>query len=67
MKCKKSYKKRFADLFNYYLFDGNRVIKAENLEQKDTTEIISLYGISKEETHKQKWRDLLKGAIVFMR
>ena len=55
---------RFADLFNYYLFDGKTVIKAENLDEKDTTEIISLYGISKEETHKQKWRDLLKGAIV---
>ena len=55
---------RFADIFNYYLFNGERVIKPENLQERDTTEVVSLYGIDRKEVHKQRWRDLLKSAIV---
>ena len=40
---------RFADLFNYYLFDGKQVIKPEDLEERDTTEVLSLYGRNKKE------------------
>ena len=32
---------RFADVFNYYMFDGKSVIKPEDLQEKDTTEVIS--------------------------
>ncbi|MDE5698114.1 MAG: Rpn family recombination-promoting nuclease/putative transposase [Lachnospiraceae bacterium] len=55
---------RFADLFNYYLFGGRQVIRPEDLEERDTTEVLSLYGRDKKEIQKQKWRDLLKHAII---
>ena len=55
---------RFADLFNYYLFEGRQVIRPEDLEERDTTEVLSLYGRNKKEIQKQKWRDLLKHAII---
>ena len=35
---------RFADIFNYYLFDGRQVIRPEDLEERDTAEVLSLYG-----------------------
>ena len=40
------------------------MIKPEDLEERDTTEVLSLYGRNKEEIQKQKWRDLLKHAII---
>ncbi len=55
---------RFADLLNYYLFDGRQAIRPEDLEERDTTEVLSLYGRNKKEIQKQKWRDLLKHAII---
>ena len=55
---------RFADLFNYYLFEGRQVIKPEDLEERDTTEVLSLYGRDRKEMQKQRWRDLLKHAII---
>lgn len=55
---------RFADLFNYYLYGGRQVIRPEDLEERDTTEVLSLYGRGKKEIQKQKWRDLLKHAII---
>lgn len=30
---------RFADICNYYLFDGESVVKADELEEKDITEL----------------------------
>ncbi len=55
---------RFADLFNYYLFEGRQVIKATDLCERDTTKVLSIFGADKKETQKQKWRDLLKSAII---
>ncbi len=51
---------RFADLCNYVLYDGKTVIKPENLEERDTTEVLSVFGIDKKQIVEQKWRDLLK-------
>ena len=56
--------RRFADLFNYYLFQGKQVIQPKDLQERDTTQVLSLYGFDKREIQKQKWRDLLKGAII---
>lgn len=56
--------RRFADVFNYHIFEGKQVIRPENLQEKDSTELISVYGIGREETEKQKWRDLLNSAII---
>lgn len=55
---------RFADLFNYYLFDGRQVIRPKDLEERDTTEVLSLYGRDRKEIQKQRWRNLLKHAII---
>lgn len=55
---------RFADLCNFVLFQGEQVIKAETLTEKDTTEALSVLGIDDEEIEFQKWRDLLKSVVV---
>lgn len=36
---------RFADVFNYYLFDGRQNIQPETLVESDTTE---LFAVTKE-------------------
>lgn len=55
---------RFADLFNYYLFNGQQVISPAELEERDTTSVLTLYGAGGKEAYKQRWRDLLKSAII---
>ena len=56
---------RFADLCNYVLFGGDQVITADELEERDTTEILSTLGIGKKQVKaQQKWRDLLKRAVI---
>ncbi len=37
-------KKVFADVFNYFLYDGKSIIQPEQLHEMDTTEIIVPYG-----------------------
>lgn len=54
----------FADVFNYFAFGGEPVLKADELEERDSTELITVYGIEEKELHRQKWRDLIKHAIV---
>lgn len=54
---------RFADLCNYVLFQGEQVIKAETLIEKDSTEVLSILVDGREEQF-QKWRDLIKGTII---
>ena len=49
---------------NYVLFDGEKVIKPEDLKECDTTEVLSVFGIDKKQIVKQKWRDLLKSVSV---
>ena len=55
---------RFSEICNYVLFDGEKVIKPENLKECDTTEVLSVFGIDKKQIVKQKWRDLLKSVSV---
>lgn len=55
---------RFADAVNYGFFHGKQVVKAENLREKDISEVLSVYGTDKKEIQKQKWRDLLKQAVI---
>ena len=35
---------RFADVFNFWVYDGEQIIKPKNLRELDTTEIITAYG-----------------------
>ena len=55
---------RFSEICNYVLFDGEKVIKPEYLKECDTTEVLSVFGIDKQQIVKQKWRDLLKSVSV---
>ena len=55
---------RFSEICNYVLFDGEKVIKPEDLKECDTSEVLSVFGIDKKQIVKQKWRDLLKSVSV---
>ena len=50
---------RFADAFNYLIYDGKPVIKADELKELDTTQIAIPYG-NGASLPLQKYRDLLK-------
>ena len=49
----------FADAFNYLLYDGEQVIRPEELKELDTTELTVPYG-NNARVPVQKYRDLLK-------
>lgn len=53
----------FADCFNYYLFNGEQIIKPANLKPLDPTELAIIPEDSTDETV-EKIRDLLKQCIV---
>ena len=55
---------RFADLCNYFLFQGEQVILPEELVEQDTTELLSVFGVKKKELQVQKWRDILKSVVI---
>lgn len=55
---------RFSDLCNYVLFDGNKVINPNSLVEKDTTQVLSVFGIDKKQLVLQKWRDILKNVTI---
>ena len=54
---------RFADLCNFYLFDGQQVIKPENLVERDVTELALPKGFENAKAV-EKVRDILKGCCV---
>ena len=54
---------RFADAFNYYFFDGKKVIDSGNLEVMDPTEMEAIFDNKSKEII-QKFRDILKSAIL---
>lgn len=55
---------RFADLCNFVLFQGEQVIKAETLVEKDSTEVLSILGADGKEKQFQKWWDLIKSTVI---
>ena len=55
---------RFADLANYILYDGEQKIQAQNLVERDPTELIIVPKQIEDVITKQKVRDVLKGWIV---
>jgi hypothetical protein len=50
----------FADVFNYYIHDGKQVIKPEQLEERDPTEIALPYGADGTTVPVQRFRDAQK-------
>jgi len=55
---------RFADVCNYYLFDGESVVKADELEEKDITELAVIKDKNSKVMTAQRFRDILKNCIV---
>lgn len=53
----------FADLCNYYLFDGREVVKPEDLEEKDVTELVLPQGWNGK-LAAEKIRDVLRTCVV---
>ena len=37
--------RRFADLFNYLIYGGREVIRPQDLEERDATELALPYGV----------------------
>lgn len=52
-------RKRFADAFNFSVYDGDEAIRADDLKELDTTAIALPYGADAKAAV-QKYRDLLK-------
>ena len=58
--------KRFADAFNFFVFNGEQVVKAEELSECDTTLISLPYGNNARQPI-QKFRDVLNKWTVMMK
>ena len=54
----------FADAFNYLIYGGRRVIDPNSLKELDTTEIALPFGDDKTDEAVQKYRDILKSAVI---
>ena len=50
----------FADVFNYFIYDGEQVIKPDDLQQLDTTEIILNQELPIDKNSIKKYRDVIK-------
>ncbi len=50
----------FADVFNYYIYGGDQVIRPEQLDERDPTEIALPYGTDGAAVPVQKFRDAQK-------
>ncbi|MBQ7706310.1 MAG: Rpn family recombination-promoting nuclease/putative transposase [Lachnospiraceae bacterium] len=57
--------RRFADVINYYIYDGKQVVKPDDLHEMDASEIVFPYskGNNKSDVI-QKYRDILKCACT---
>ena len=54
---------RFADICNFYLFDGQQVMKPEDLTERDVTELVLPKGLEGAKAV-EKFRDILRGCCV---
>ena len=54
----------FADAFNFLIYNGEKVIKPEELTALDTTEITMPYGTDSADAPVQKFRDVFKSWVV---
>jgi len=56
--------KIFADAFNYFIYNGEQIIKPDNLKPLDITFVEIPFGISGENSPVQKFTDELKNLII---
>lgn len=54
---------RFADICNFYLFNGRQLVNPDELEEQDTTELEVILGDGKSASV-QKLRDVLKKTVI---
>lgn len=54
----------FADAFNYYLYHGKEVIRADTLMERDVTELALPYGEDKAVISGEKMRDILRECVL---
>lgn len=54
----------FADAFNYIIYNGRKVIDPSSLKELDTTEIALPFGDDHTDETVQKYRDILKSAVI---
>ena len=54
----------FADIFNYFIYDGNEVLQAEDLESRDTDLVSIPYGSDGADEVMERFRDVMKLAVV---
>lgn len=54
----------FADVFNFYIYNGKQVIDPEQLHPLDTAEIGTPFGNKEGQEVVQKYRDILKRVAV---
>ena len=57
-------KARFADVFNYFVYDGRQVLIPEYLHELSTVEQVFPYGKDGKLQKAQRFRDVLKNACV---
>ena len=57
-------KARFADVFNYFVYDGRQVLIPEHLQELSTVEQVFPYGKNGKTQELQRFRDVLKNACV---
>ena len=55
---------KFADVFNYYFYNGKLVIKPENLHEESISEIALPYSEKNKNTFIEKYRDIIKRCVV---
>ena len=55
---------KFADVFNYYLYNGKQVIKSENLHEESISEIALPYSEKYKNTLVEKYRDIIKKCVI---
>ena len=55
---------KFADVFNYYLYNGKQVIKPESLHEESISEIALPYSEKNKNTFIEKYRDIIKRCVV---
>ena len=53
----------FADVFNYYIYDGEQVIKPGQLPELETASLAALFG-DKKSSQVQVYRDILKSVTA---
>ncbi|MCD7883043.1 MAG: Rpn family recombination-promoting nuclease/putative transposase [Lachnospiraceae bacterium] len=56
----------FADVFNYFIYGGRKVVNPQNLEKLDASTLLTVFGKNGDEETIQRYRDALKKAALMV-